>query len=80
MWLQAYGCPRCRTLREHDNAILEKEPLSSWYDTVIHDWVMRMPDGNDKLQISALRINRYGVSNESVLSAIQQQLLLHNNA
>jgi hypothetical protein len=75
-WLAIGGCPRCRTLSEHDPAVLDKEPVTIWYDTLIHDWVMRMPSGGGgQTSISALHIGHYGASNVEVAAATQRLML-----
>jgi hypothetical protein len=62
------GCPQCRTLSKNSSA----EAIGLWYDTIIHDWVIRLPDDEGALANTALGLDRYGASGQEIARAAQQ--------
>ena len=74
-WFAISGCPNCRTFREHNPEMAEQKPLTTWYSTLLNDWVVRTPDGEGNLCVRALEIGHYGASNEEVAAATQRLLL-----
>lgn len=68
-WVEADGCPQCRTRRARAGDT-EDGPLRIWYDTALNDWMLRLPDASGESLVLALRLRRFSAQQQEVQAAV----------
>ena len=70
-WVAVDGCPQCRS-DEFNHEDKESHQSRVWYDTEIHDWVVRGPTADGEVAEATLGIHAYSASHQEVQEATER--------